>query len=419
MVGYSKRAVLTEITACRSCGGNGIVPFFDLGNQPFANSLLESADQTEGTYPLALAFCPDCSLVQLTHTAAPEALFSHYLWVTGTSSMARAEAARFCDNALKRLPADRAPRLVVELASNDGTFLRPFLERSVPVLGIDPAANVTKEANANGVPTLCAFFDCETACAVLNERGPADLVIVRNVLPHVAAVHSFVDGIATLIGDHGLAMIEFHYGHKILEGLQYDSIYHEHLCYLTAGSVQRLLAGSGLSIVDVDEGPIGGGALIVYAKRNGAIATSAVVRHLEDETVAGTNTFEAWQGFARKAQNHRERFIEMLDAELAAGYRIAGYGASARSSTMLNFCGIDSRRIFAIADANPMKQGRFAAGTRIPIRSAEEVLAERPNTVVLLAWNFRDELLEELRRRGFRGRVIVPLPNAPVLQTLE
>jgi hypothetical protein len=342
------------------------------------------------------------------------------VWVTGTSSTARRQAVKFCDDVLARFPAGKKPRLVVEVASNDGTFLRPFLDRDVAVLGVDPARNVADQANKDGIPTRCDFFTEQSAKAVLAEKGPADVVIVRNVLPHVAALHSVVQGVAELIGSTGFAAIEVHYGRKILEGLQYDSIYHEHLCYFTVETVGRLLSLHGLEIVDLDEGPINAGALIVYARQKGAEKFATVKRFLDGEASASTNTLQSWRGFAERAFRHRDALNALLDAELAAGRKTVGYGASARSSTMLNFCGIDRKKLECIADAAPLKQNCFTAGTRIPIRAPEEVFAANPDTVLLLAWNFRDEIMGILRERfKFRGKVILPLPNKPTVETIS
>ena len=412
--------VNAELTKCRCCGSAKLSPFFDLGREPFANSLLKSKDEREESYPLALTFCDDCHLVQLTYTADPEVLFSHYVWVTGTSSTARRQAVKFCDDVMARIPVGKQPRLVVEVASNDGTFLRPFIDRNIPVLGVDPAKNVAEQANKDGIPTRCDFFNEQSAKAVLDEKGPADVVIVRNVLPHVAALHSVVKGIGILIGGTGFAAIEVHYGRKILEGLQYDSIYHEHLCYFTVETVGRLLAIHGLEIVDLDEGPINAGALIVYARQKGAEKKPAVKRFLDGEAAANTNTLASWRGFADRAFKHRDELNAILDGELAAGRKVVGYGASARSSTMLNFCGIDSRNLVCIADAAPPKQNCFTAGTRIPIRAPEQVFADKPDTVLLLAWNFRPEITGILRDRfHFRGKVIHPLPNKPAVEMMS
>ncbi len=414
-------AGITRIHSCRACGSSSIEPFLDLGMHPLANSLLASAETPEGAYELALTFCHGCAMVQLTVTVEPTALFSHYLWVTGTSSTARQQADTFCVNALNRLDQPGAG-WICEVASNDGTFLRPFMARGLDVLGIDPAANIVKSANAAGVPTMCGFFGEKLAEDVVAERGTASIVIARNVVAHVADPIDFVRGLARIIGDTGIAAIEFHYGRKILEGLQYDSIYHEHHCYITAGTVVPLLERAGLEVFDFDEGPISGGALIVYARksRGGRPMRKSVEAYLAAEKRDGINTIEVWRNFGNAVYRHREQLNACLDEEIAAGRRVVGYGASARSSTMLNFCGITSDRLPVIADQNPMKQGLYTAGSHILIRPPEQVFAEKPDTVLLLAWNFGTEIMGVLRDRfRYSGMVILPLPNAPAKKAIN
>lgn len=407
------------LTHCRSCGGTELSPVVDLGEQPFANSLLRSVHESEKRFPLALFHCGDCSLVQLTYTPDPKELFSNYVWVTGTSSTARREAVRFCEGALAR--AKSSPNLVIEIASNDGTFLRPFQAKGIDVLGIDPAKNLADQANVDGVPTICAFYGEEAAQSVYRERGPAGIVFARNVLPHVANLHSFLKGIAISIGSHGLAIIEFHEGRKILTGLQYDSIYHEHLCYFTLKTIETLLRRVGLEIVDLDEGPIGGGALLVFARKLGVQHPEpAVGRFISREMTDDANSLASWKTFGERVQRHREQLSRLLAGEAERGRRTVGYGASARSSTMLNYCQVTTHLVSEIADAAPLKQGLFTAGTRIPIRSPDCVLATKPDTVLLLAWNFRDEIVDLLRNTyKFQGRIIHPLPNQPTVENLS
>jgi C-methyltransferase C-terminal domain/Methyltransferase domain/Putative zinc binding domain len=410
-------AVGQRLSHCRSCGGTQLQPAVNLGEQPFANSLLYSMDEGEKRFPLELCYCETCSLVQLTYTPDPRDLFSNYVWVTGTSSTARREAVRFCEGALARTTSK--PNLVIEIASNDGTFLRPFQAKGIEVLGIDPAKNLADQANAEGVPTVCAFYGEEAAHSIRDERGAADIVFARNVLPHVANLQSFLRGIAISIGDQGLAVIEVHDGGKILEGLQYDSIYHEHLCYFTLKTLEALLRRVGLQVVDVDVGPIGGGALLVFARKQGVRSKPSVALFAAREEAAGANSFASWKAFGKRVRQHRNQLSALLIERAGCGRRTVGYGASARSSTMLNFCGVTPEVVSEIADAAPLKQGLFTAGTRIPIRSPDDVFASTPDTVLLLAWNFRDEIVDLLRRTyKFRGQVIYPLPGQPSVETL-
>jgi len=409
---------------CRVCGSRKLTPFFNLGSQPLANALAREADAVDPAYPLSLSFCADCSLVQLDHTADPGELFSHYVWVTSTSSTARAYAEDFCQRLLARLEPG-AEGYVLEAASNDGTFLKPFLRRGVPCLGVDPAANIVDMATAQGVPTRCGFFGTELAGDVVAERGAARAVFARNVLPHVADTNDFVAGLRAAMAEDGLLVIEFHYARTILEELHYDSIYHEHLCYFTLKSLTLLLRAHGLIPFDLEESPISGGSLVLFASPTPRDTSAKLLAFEAAEEASGVNTLAAWQGFAETSRQHREALLALLEAEAKAGRRVAGYGASARSSTMLNFCGIGPKLISAIADQNPMKHGLFSPGTHIPILAPEEVLtpgsgAGGPDTVVILAWNFFAEIAGILRQRfGFTGRVMVPLPHPPRAMTME
>lgn len=413
---------ILKIKCCRSCGSTSLENFLDLGDQPFANSLVSSIEITEKKYELALTFCCECGMVQLTATAEPSELFSHYLWVTGTSSTARNQADIFCDNAISRLDRLGNSDWVCEVASNDGTFLLPFISRGMKVLGIDPAANIVERANESGIPTKCGFFSENLATELIAEHGPASVVIARNVLAHVASPIDFVHGLARLIEDAGIVILEFHYGRKILSGLQYDSIYHEHLCYITASSVIPLLKLASLEVFDIEEGPISGGALIVFAQKigGGRRVCKSVENYLANERREGLGNIQVWHDFAKSVNQHRVLLNEYINDEIDSGAHLVGYGASARSSTMLNFCGIRADRLPVIADQNPLKQGLYTAGTHVKVCSPEDVFSKKIDTVLLLAWNFKSEIIEILSKRiGFSGKVIVPLPNLPLLETLN
>lgn len=386
--------------------------FFDLGDQPFANSLLESRDTAEDWYPLQLAWCPSCKLVQLNHTADPAMLFSRYVWVTGTSTTAVAHADHFCHETLERVDRS-ALSYVAELASNDGTFLRPFLQRAIPIMGVDPAKNIAERANATSIPTRCGFFGERLATEIVRDRGEAGLVIARNVVPHVANLHDFMGGIDILLGDEGLVVLELHYGGVILNELHYDSIYHEHLCYFTLQSVSTLLGRYGMTIVDIGRSPISGGSVILYIRRKGAQPTAIARDAIEKEERMTINDLQSWQNFADRSAFHASE----LRTFLAGQGCVAAYGASARSSTLLNYATITSEMISRVADKNKMKQGKFTAGTRIPIVSPGEMLATAPEAVLVLAWNFFDEISHDLRKNyGYQGRLVKPLPNKTTIE---
>ncbi|MDD4952108.1 MAG: class I SAM-dependent methyltransferase [Desulfovibrionaceae bacterium] len=405
---------MRAIDRCRGCSGKGIEPFFDLGMQPLANALARDRAARDPVHPLSLSWCPDCGLVQLNHTADPGELFSEYVWLTASSSTAKAYAERFCDRVLDLAGDAVRGGYVLEAASNDGTFLKPFQARGLRVLGVDPAKNIADLAVADGVPTENAFFGRKSAERIVSEHGLPAVVFARNVLPHVADPHDFVEGLRLCAGERGLAIIEVHYAKAILDELHYDSIYHEHLCYFTLKSLERLLEAHGLFAFEAMISPISGGSVVLFA-RGVRAEKGPVLAGLESaERAEAVNDLARWREFADKSLRHRELFVGLLEQEAEAGRRVVGYGASARSSTMLNFCGLGPDRIAAVADQNRLKQGFFTPGTHIPILAPEQVMAQGPDTVVVLAWNFMDEIGDLLWDRfGFRGGIIAPLPFPP------
>ncbi|OGY52165.1 MAG: hypothetical protein A3J59_03365 [Candidatus Buchananbacteria bacterium RIFCSPHIGHO2_02_FULL_56_16] len=404
------------INACRVCQAPTLKQFFDLGRQPLANALPQKPDEPEQTYPLSLSWCPSCSLVQLNETVSPKALFSQYVWVTGTSSTARDYAETFYQRTMAHLAKPEAKKFILEIASNDGTFLIPFRDHGHRILGVDPAKNIVEMAEKGGIPTRCAFFSELTAEEIVKTDGPADMVIARNVLPHVANTRDFIAGIGRCVGTDGVAVIEVHDASIIQNELHYDSIYHEHLCYFTVKSLERLLNDAGLSLIDLEPSPISGGSMVVYAAKGKSTETPAVQQRRDQETNQHTNEFSRWQQFAEQSFRHRDQFTQLLDQIRQDGRTVVGYGASARSSTLLNFCGIGPELLAAIADQNPWKQGRYTAGTHIPIVAPEQTLGRNPGYVVILAWNFADEIISILKTKyRYGGGVILPLPRTPRL----
>ncbi len=398
------------ITGCRICGHAGLVTVLSLGDHPLANALTASPDAVEDRYPLTLMFCDECGLVQIAETVDKSALFSHYVWVTGTSSTARQFARQFHELATQVRPLSSRD-LVVEIASNDGTFLRPFVESGVRAIGVDPAANIAEMANAAGIRTRCAFWNSSVADDIVASEGRANLVVARNVIAHVSDLHEVVGAISDVLDEEGVAAIEFHAAQSILEGLQYDSIYHEHLCYFSATSFERLLRQHGLHPFHVEFSPISGGAQIIYSSRTPRPATAQYVALQERERLAGVTDRAAWQAFGARCLAHRERSRELV-AKFATRHVVA-FGASARSATYLNFCGFTRREIAAVIDNAPLKHGRVTPGSAIPVVTADEGFAMRPDLLFILAWNFRDEIIESCRRRGYAGEFLVPFPDAP------
>jgi len=405
--------ISNTITKCRLCDNSGLDIILDLGVQPPANSLRSDYKKELEAIPLVICRCRKCTVVQLTETVSPEHLFREYVWVTGTSQTARNYSECFYRNIVQR--CEHAPLFAVEIASNDGTFLQRFRQNGHRVLGIDPAQNLARTAEAMGVPTLAEFFGLEIAQRVVREHGRADAVMARNVLPHVPDPNGVVAGIAHCLKDDGIGAIEFHWIDKILSELHYDSIYHEHFFYHSLHSIEQLLERHALTLFDVTESPISGGSLVAYFSKTPRPVADALKEKLALEDERGLATLAIWQEFARRSLEHRVQLKDMVEAEIRAGRNVIGYGASARSSTLLNFCGINSQHLRCIADQSPLKHDRYTPGTNVLVVSPERALDRRPDTILLLAWNFRDEILGALANAGFHGNVLVPLPNSPQL----
>lgn len=402
--------IFQTIKLCRLCDSSNMQSILNLGDQPPANSLYAPNDKSPSPIPLRLMYCEGCSTVQLGESVDPGYLFGKYLWVTGTSAKARQHSREFSKNALVRCANNRP--FVIEIASNDGTFLKRFLELDCEVLGIDPAKNIAELASNNGVPTLTEFFTVDLAKRLVQEKGKSNIVFARNVLPHVKEINSVVEGIKVLLSNEGLGIVEFHDTGLILEELHYDSIYHEHLFLFSLKTISQLLEKYHLYVFDIMPSPISGGSWVIYFSKQKRVQTNSVLKIQQHEKKTGVNTYGRWVKFAEQVKSHSEELKRMISQN---DEKILAYGASARSSTLLNFCGINSRQISAIIDKNPLKKGLMTPGSNIPIISFEQGLKKIKNVgkILLLAWNFQEEIVLELRAAGFTGQFIAPLPNKP------
>jgi 2-polyprenyl-3-methyl-5-hydroxy-6-metoxy-1,4-benzoquinol methylase len=403
-------------TTCRSCGAADLRPVLSLGRTPLANSLLTAADlaEPEPFYPLEVVFCPACTLVQITETVPPEELFSDYLYFSSFSDTmlqhARALSAEVI--AERKLGPDS---LVVEIASNDGYLLQYYARAGVPVLGIDPARNVALAAEAKNVPTIVAFFNREIAQELVDSGRRADVIHGHNVLAHVADLNGVVAGIALLLKEDGVAIIEAPYVRPMIENVEFDTIYHEHLCYFSLTALDRLFRRHGLAVIDVAQVPIHGGSLriTVGAGREPAESVRAL---LAEEICLGLDRLSYYTAFGDRVEALREKLLRLLRALKAQGNRIAVYGASAKGSTLLNYFGIGRETLEYVVDRSTAKQGLFTPGTHLPIYPPQRLMEDRPDYVLLLTWNFADEILEqqeEYRQRG--GRFIIPIPEPRVV----
>lgn len=385
----------------------------DLGATPLADALLtaEDLERPEPAYPLEVAFCDDCSLMQILETVPPEVLFCrHYPYYSSFSD----ELLRHSrENALE-LISERGldeKSLAIEIASNDGYLLRNFVEENIPCLGIDPASGPADAAEKIGVPTLCAFFSLALAKELRAAGRKADVVIANNVLAHVADARGFLDGLRILLKDNGTAVIEVPYVRDLVDRCEFDTIYHEHLCYFSATSADRLLRSRSLFLNRVKRLPIHGGSLRLYVGLRDE-PDASVAKILEEERAAGLVDFGYYNEFAMKVANIREGLRLMLRSIREQGKRIAAYGAAAKGATLLNYVGVGRETIDFVVDRNVHKQGKFMPGMKIPISPPGRLLEEMPDFVLVLAWNFADEIIDqqrEYRERG--GRFILPIPE--------
>jgi SAM-dependent methyltransferase len=399
---------------CRFCGAPLAHTFADLGVSPIANNFLseDSLSRMEPFYPLHALVCDSCFLVQLEEFETPEAIFSDYAYFSSYSTSWLDHCRRYVAMATERFELGRDSQ-VVELASNDGYLLQYFVERGVPVLGVEPAANVAEVASGRGVPTEVAFFGKETGSR-LAEKRRADLLIGNNVLAHVPDLNDFVAGMKVLLGPGGVITMEFPHLERLIEERQFDTIYHEHFSYFSLLTVRRVFGSHDLAVFDVEELPTHGGSLRIYAAHadDAARPVSDAVRALEArEERAGLTDIETYVSFGQAVRQEKRDILDSLVGLKNEGKTIAGYGAPAKGNTLLNFCGIGTDFIEFTADRSPHKQGRFLPGSRIPIRAPEEIERTRPDVVFILPWNLREEIMEQLRFvSDWGGRFLVRAP---------
>jgi SAM-dependent methyltransferase len=402
--------------ACRACGALGLANVLDLGSTPLANSLAttEDAAASQERFPLALAFCGECSLVQITETVPPEKLFRDYLYFSSFSDTMLQHA----DAITKRLARERGltrDSLVVELASNDGYLLQYYKQAGIKVLGVEPAANIARVAELErGIPTLCEFFGLDVGIRLRAEGRTADVLHANNVLAHVPDLNGFVAGIAAVLKATGVAVIEVPYVRDMVEHVEFDTIYHEHLCYFSLTALDQLFRRHGLVIHAVERLPIHGGSLRLFASpvSSAPVVGASVEGMLKEESSLGMNRAPYYENFAKRVASLRDSLVSLLATLKRQGKKIAAYGAAAKGSTLLNTFGIGRDVLGFVVDRSTHKQGRYMPGVALPILAPDQLLANQPDYVLLLTWNFADEILEqqaEYRQRG--GRFIVPVPE--------
>ena len=411
--------VYTKRKTCRICGGDRLRLFLELGPQPPANSYPQTTDDfaDEATFPLDVCFCEDCTLVQTPDVIDAEVLFRHYVYVTGTSDT-MAEHNRGYAQTVTDLLKLSSDDLVVEIASNDGSLLRCFQKHGVKVLGIEPALNIAELARVAGVETVTEFFNHAAAGPIREQYGPARAVIGNNVLAHVDDTVDFLRGCGALLADDGLVVIEVPYLGELLERFEYDTIYHEHLCYFSVMALVAVCDAVGLSIVRMDDFPVHGGSVRMYAGRPEHYGghNQGVLDRVTRERELGLDKFARYERFAEDVVAHRSALVALLTSLRKEGKSLAAYGAPAKGNTLLNYCGIDTSVIEFTVDKNPLKVGSFTPGMHLPVLETGELLARQPDYVVILAWNFAEEIMRqqsEYQSRG--GRFIIPIPKPSVV----
>lgn len=406
-------------TTCRVCGGRRLQRFLSFGPTPLANSFLSDKEEftRECFFPLDVYFCEECSLVQLLDVIAPEVLFRHYIYLTGTSQTIAEHNVEFA-RTVAATAALKPNELVVEVASNDGSLLRCFKSYGVATLGIEPATNIARIASAEGIETLNEFFDSNLAEKVNRSRGRAKLVIGNNVLAHVDEPRDFLLGCRQLVDDDGLVVIEVPYLREMIDKLEYDTIYHEHLCYFSASTLLRLFDSVGLVVTRIDKIPVHGGSLRVYGTpKNGCRTHSEdATRLCTQEAQGGLTCLETFEEFAHKVERNRAAVRGLLLELNQEKKSVVGYGAPAKGTTLTNYCGIDTTLLPYCVDKNPLKVGHFTPGMHIPVLPVSALLEQQPDFVLILAWNFAEEIIEqqdEFRSRG--GRFIIPVPEPRIV----
>lgn len=406
--------------SCRSCAAPLKEILVDLGASPLSNAFLrqEDLDRGEPFYPLCVRICTQCWLAQLPTLVAPENIFQDYAYFSSYSE----SWLRHCEQYVDRMVEDLhlgANHLVVELASNDGYLLQFFAKRGIPVLGVEPAANVAAVATGKGIRTLVRFFGVETARTMVATGDQADLLIGNNVLAHAPDLNDFIAGMKLLLKPTGTITMEFPHLLRLMEENQFDTIYHEHFSYFSLLAVEQAFRRHGITLYDVEELATHGGSLRIYGRHD--VDTSRPVsdriRELRNRELAkGYDKLETYRSFARQVEETKLKLLEFLIHAKHEGKTVVGYGAPAKGNTLLNYCGVRTDFIDYTVDRSPHKQGSYLPGTRIPIYGPEKIFETKPNYVLILPWNIKDEIVEQMKKiRDWGGRFVVPIPSVKVV----
>ncbi len=410
---------MSSAPTCRSCGANLRLTLIDLGPMPLANAFLSSADEiaAERTYPLHARVCEQCFLVQVDDVVPPEEIFTDYAYFSSYSESWIAHAKAYAMRVTDRLNLTK-DSLVVEIASNDGYLLRHFKEAGIPVLGIEPAANVAAAATAQDIPTEVLFFGKATATSLAKKHRQANLIVANNVLAHVPDINDFVAGMPQLLAPDGVVTLEFPHLQNLIEQVQFDTIYHEHFSYLSLFATERLFARHKLRVFDVEQLSTHGGSLrlwVCHADAKHAPSTALAETRAQEET-AGLTDVRTYAAFGAAANNVRLGLRQFLDEAREDRKRVVAYGAAAKGNTLLNSCHASTEDIEFVADLNEFKQGRLLPGSHIPVRAPQAIYNARPDYVLILPWNLTDEITESLADiREWGAQFVVAVPRTTIL----
>ncbi len=406
-----------KLEVCRACDRRNLLLFLQLGPTPVPNGFLKAyhLHKAEKFYPLDVCFCKDCGLVQLAHVVSPKVMFKNYVYIPSTSETMRTHFASLAKQSVK-ITGAKPGDLSVDIGSNDGTLLKSFQALGMKVLGVDPAENLAKKANKEGIETICALFTKEVALKIRKKYGAAKTITATNVVAHVHDLHDFFEGIKTLLSDEGLLIAEFPYLVDLIEKVEFDTIYQEHLSYFSITPFEKLLKRQGLYLIDVQRLSIHGGSVRVFVSKKPAPESGSVKRLLQLEQKKEILNPETYLKFRRKVDKVRHELVQLLWGLRLKNKQIVGYGASAKGNVMLNYCRIGPETLDYIVDSISYKQGKFTPGMHIPIFPEAKLIKDQPEYTLLLAWNFADEIIKkqaEYRKKG--GKFILAIPKLRIV----
>lgn len=402
---------------CKFCKNNLKSKILDLGEQPLCNNYIPftEKDFTEKKYPLELYYCDNCNLVQVGHNISPEEIFSDYTYLSSYSSTWIQHAKNLVEESIKKYKLN-SNSFVVEVASNDGYLLKFFKDKKIPHIGIEPATNIAEIANSNGINTLNKFFSKKTAEQLLKDESKANLIIANNVLAHVPDINDFLEGINIILREDGYFLVEVPYLLRLIENNQFDTIYHEHFFYYSITSLNTILNAHNLKIVDIAELNTHGGSLRVTIKYDNGQDSPILEKYLEEEEKIGLNTIENFELFSKRINNLKNNFMSKFHKIKEDNRLIAAYGAPGKGNTLLNFYKMDSSFINFTVDKNPIKQNTFLPGSRIPVYSPSKIKDEKPDYIIILPWNLKEEIISNLEfTKEWGAKFIIPIPNFSIV----